>query len=34
MRFAAVLVMAGLVPEAVKTWMPAPNPPDQVRGPA
>lgn len=25
MRF-AMLVMAGLVPEAVKTWMPAPNP--------
>ena len=23
MRFATVLVMAGLVPEAVKTWMPA-----------
>jgi hypothetical protein len=27
MRFAEVLVMAGLVPEAVKTWVPAPNPP-------
>lgn len=26
MRFATVLVMAGLVPEAVKTWIPAPNP--------
>jgi hypothetical protein len=26
MRFAEVLVMAGLVPEAVKTWTPAPNP--------